>query len=359
MKNTLRRTLGFVGAAMMASQLIGAPATGSLPAAPSSAAFEQAAPLTPAQKEVDNLLRRISSSAVLVGTHADRLESFTHGSRMQYQTHANEWNRVKDAVNAMGADFRALQDLRNSALPWQQVVIDRLQPVVTGLAGHTTEAIQRLNTDRRGMPPSAEYRDAVRSLVAYSGYARNVISVNLDYAQARERLNRLDAAPLAPVTSASAVRPEPVKPAKSLEDRVRSELLKLPYYGVFDHLVFQLEGGRVILGGDVTRPVLKDDAARAVSRIEGVTGVENAVKVLPLSPNDDRIRIAAYWSIYGHSALSLYSLNPQPPIRIIVENGNVTLKGIVRNEMDRSIAYMQASKVPGTFSVDNKLQIGS
>ena len=36
-----------------------------------------------------------------------------------------------------------------------------------------------------------------------------------------------------------------------------------------------------------------------------------------------------------------------------------TLKGVVGNEMDRSIANIQANGVPGAFSVTNHLQIGS
>jgi hyperosmotically inducible periplasmic protein len=66
----------------------------------------------------------------------------------------------------------------------------------------------------------------------------------------------------------------------------------------------------------------------------------------------------AFRAIYGRSALRQYRLNPRPPIRIIVEGGNITLKGFVGSEMDRTIAYMQANSVPGAFSVTNDLQIG-
>ena len=69
--------------------------------------------------------------------------------------------------------------------------------------------------------------------------------------------------------------------------------------------------------------------------------------------------MATYWAIYGHSNMVRYRLNPNPPIRIIVENGHVTLKGVVRNQMDRAIANMQASGVPGAFSVTNNLQLES
>src|SRR3954454_24683114 len=85
----------------------------------------------------------------------------------------------------------------------------------------------------------------------------------------------------------------------SLEKGVRHELVMLPYFGVFDNLEFQVNGDTVILSGQVTRPTLQKDAERAVSHIEGVTKVVNNIEVLPLSPFDDQIRLAAYRQIYG------------------------------------------------------------
>ena len=102
---------------------------------------------------------------------------------------------------------------------------------------------------------------------------------------------------------------------------------------------------------------LKTDAERAVKSIEEVKRVDNKIEVLPLSPNDDRIRLATYRAIYGNEALSTYALRAIPPIHIIVKNGNVTLVGAVANEMDKNLAYMQAQGVPGVFSVTNNLAV--
>ena len=143
----------------------------------------------------------------------------------------------------------------------------------------------------------------------------------------------------------------------SLEKEVRHELIMLPRFGVFDNLEFQLNGDEVVLSGHVTRPTLKTDAGRVVSRIEGVTKVINNIEVLPLSSFDDQIRLATYQSIYGFGALSRYNWGPVPPIHIIVKNGNVTLAGVVANETDRNIAALRANGVSGVFSVDNNLKI--
>ena len=244
--------------------------------------------------------------------------------------------------------------------PGEQSVIDRMEPVLVGLAGHATEAVERLNAERRHLLSEA-YRDALGNLSQSANQVRDLISANLDYAQAREKLDRLDASPSEPVAKLSpapgAVRVSP-KAARTLEQRVQSELLKLPYYGVFDHLAFQVEGDQVRLSGEVSWP-LKSDAENAVRRVEGVVGVTSDIQVLPLSPHDNRIRRGAYWAVYGHSALARYRLNPNPPIRIIVAHGNVTLKGVVASEMDKTIAYLRANAVPGVFSVTNHLQVGS
>jgi hyperosmotically inducible periplasmic protein len=99
---------------------------------------------------------------------------------------------------------------------------------------------------------------------------------------------------------------------------LHSNLSTLPYYGVFDHLAFQVEGDQVQLSGEVSWPALKGDAENAVRRVERVEGVSSDIQVLPLSPRDNRIRRATYWAFYGHSALARYRLNPNPRIRIIV-----------------------------------------
>jgi len=143
-----------------------------------------------------------------------------------------------------------------------------------------------------------------------------------------------------------------------IAQQVRHRLVMLPYYGVFDDLAFRLEGGTVTLLGAVTRPVLKSDAENAVKRIEGVTQVTNEIKVLPPSPLDEQIRRAVYRAIYGDPALSTrYGFRAVPSIHIIVDNGRVTLEGVVANEMDKNLCYLRANGVHNTFSVTNNLLV--
>ena len=142
-----------------------------------------------------------------------------------------------------------------------------------------------------------------------------------------------------------------------LEREVRHELVMLPYYGVFDNLAFKVDGSKVTLLGEVTRPTLKSDAEGVVKRIEGVESVDNQIEVLPLSPNDDRIRMAVYRAVYRQASLSRYALQAIPPIHIIVKNGNVRLEGVVANDGDKNLAGIRAKGVSGVFRVDNNLRV--
>src|SRR5512141_1824660 len=128
-----------------------------------------------------------------------------------------------------------------------------------------------------------------------------------------------------------------------LDEKVRHELNMLPFFSVFDHLTYRVDGNKVILAGEVTRPVLESDAETAVRRIAGVAGVDSQITVLPLSGFDDRIRVAELRRIYGNSVLQRYALGPYAPIRIVVKNGNVTLEGVVHSQMEKSVAGMAAN----------------
>lgn len=142
-----------------------------------------------------------------------------------------------------------------------------------------------------------------------------------------------------------------------LENKVRHELVTLPYLTVFDDISFRVDGSTVTLFGEVTKPVLKSDAGNVVKGVEGVTRVDNEIEVLPLSPMDNGIRMREARAIFGYPALQRYGMGTMPSIRIIVKNGNVTLVGAVQSDMDKQLAYTRANGVPGVFSVKNELQV--
>jgi hyperosmotically inducible periplasmic protein len=158
-----------------------------------------------------------------------------------------------------------------------------------------------------------------------------------------------------PSFAADKARPVPGSTAYIIRE-ARHELITLPFYTVFDNLDYRVDGGVITLMGQVTRPVLKSDAENVVKNIEGVTKVVNDIKVLPLSPMDDDIRIAEFRKLYEFSSpLFRYVEGAIPQIHIIVDNGNVTLVGYVLNQGDKEIAGIRAGEVPDVFAVKNDL----
>jgi hyperosmotically inducible protein len=150
---------------------------------------------------------------------------------------------------------------------------------------------------------------------------------------------------------------DPAREQAYLTKEVRHELVMLPWLSVFDNLQYKVDGTKVTLLGQVVQPTLKEDAGRVVKNIEGVTEVDNQVQVLPASPMDDGIRHQEFRAIYSFPALSRYSWGAIPQIHIIVNNGHVTLEGIVDNQGDKDMAGLRANTVPNVFSVTNNLQV--
>ena len=149
----------------------------------------------------------------------------------------------------------------------------------------------------------------------------------------------------------------PTGEPSAIQDQIGHKLANLPYYGVFDNITFQVKGTQVVLNGQVVTPTLKDQAADAVKSVAGVTAVVNELEVLPPSSMDAALRRAVFRAIYNDPAMSRYAIEPIPSIHIIVENGNVTLVGVVADQSDKSLAYVRANSVPGTFGVNNEIQV--
>ena len=159
---------------------------------------------------------------------------------------------------------------------------------------------------------------------------------------------------------------------------VRRMLERLPYYGVFDYIVFSIDRGTVTLAGYSYEATLRASAEMAVKRAGGVDDVVNKIELLPTSQNDDRIRWATFYRIYTDDFLSRYAPGGelgvrrdlrderrfpgmQPvgryPIHIVVKNGRTMLLGVVDSAADRQIAEVRAREVTGVFDVENNLNV--
>jgi hyperosmotically inducible protein len=112
---------------------------------------------------------------------------------------------------------------------------------------------------------------------------------------------------------------------------------------LWDDVSFRVQNGSVELLGAVNQPYKKSDLQKIIQHVPGVTAVTNELKVLPLSTFDDRLRVQVARAIYRDPTLSRYAMGAIPSIHIIVDNGHVTLTGVVNSQMEKQIAGMRAS----------------
>jgi hyperosmotically inducible periplasmic protein len=149
-------------------------------------------------------------------------------------------------------------------------------------------------------------------------------------------------------------------PDAQLQQKLAKKLAydRVGYYdNAFNYLALSVKDGVVTVSGDTYNDVARDSALAIVQRMPGVKDVVSEVKVLPVSNFDDSIRIRTARAIYRDTVLGRYAIDPVNPIRIVVENGHVTLYGTVQSNMDKTVAGLRANSVPGAFSVDNRLVV--
>ena len=136
------------------------------------------------------------------------------------------------------------------------------------------------------------------------------------------------------------------------------EIRMYPRYTIWDNISVRANGGNLELIGQVSQPFKKADLQRIAQRIAGVSSVTNELEVLPVSFQDDNLRIRIARAIYRDPALSRYAIQAVPPIHIIVKNGHVTLEGVVNNELEKQVAYTRASTAGLSFGqVQNNLRV--
>jgi hyperosmotically inducible protein len=129
-------------------------------------------------------------------------------------------------------------------------------------------------------------------------------------------------------------------------------------YTIWDNINVRVNDGNLALIGQVSQPFKKQDLQRIAQRVPGVTSVTNQLEVLPLSFNDDNLRLRIARAIYRDPALSRYAIQAVPPIHIIVKNGHVTLEGVVNNDLEKTVATMRASSAGLSFGpVQNNLRV--
>jgi len=151
----------------------------------------------------------------------------------------------------------------------------------------------------------------------------------------------------------------PDVPDAQLEQKLATKLtyVRVGYDNTFDYFALGVKDGVVTVEGQDRTGVGREEALADIANMPGVKDVVENISVAPVSTFDDGIRIQAMRAIYRDPVLSKYAMDPAHPIRIIVDNGHVTLYGAVDSAMDKNVAGIRAGQVSGAFSVDNKLVV--
>jgi osmotically-inducible protein OsmY len=148
-------------------------------------------------------------------------------------------------------------------------------------------------------------------------------------------------------------------PDAELEAKLERKLHydRIGYDNQFNFIEVSVKNGTATLTGETRTEVGRDSALALANYMPGVKDVVDNIKVSPVSGFDDRIRISAVRAIYRDPVLGRYASDPARPIRIVVDNGKLSLYGTVATAMDKQIAGIRANQVFGVFSVQNNLEV--
>lgn len=155
--------------------------------------------------------------------------------------------------------------------------------------------------------------------------------------------------------SAPAIAQTPERKDLQVFNDIATQVDRYTQLTIFDSISASVDNGHVVLSGWVTMPYKKDDLARRALKVDGVTSVDNKIGVLPVSQFDDELRFRIARAIYSHSLFWNYAAMPNPPIRIVVNHGKVSLEGVVQSNVERQLARSLASGF-GAFEVKNALK---
>ena len=145
--------------------------------------------------------------------------------------------------------------------------------------------------------------------------------------------------------------------ARQILEEARKQIVTYYAYGIFDNIALEAQGGKLIVTGQVSEPFKKGDIGNFLAHVRGVAELENNLEVLPTSIYDDQLRWAVARAIYNDPYFIRYANRANPPIHIIVKNGNVTLEGVVGSAMDRAKAEQAARFAATYFAFTNNLRV--
>jgi len=144
---------------------------------------------------------------------------------------------------------------------------------------------------------------------------------------------------------------------QTLVREIERAITRYAFFTVFDDVSVDIDAeGVVVISGNVTALNKRTAIAKRVAAVDGVLGVRNDLDVLPVSRRDTELRYQIARAIYGSSMFWHYAARQNPPIHMLVKDGQVTLTGIVDNDTERAMAGVLASQF-SAVSLTNNLRL--
>ncbi|MXZ71545.1 MAG: BON domain-containing protein [Acidobacteria bacterium] len=129
---------------------------------------------------------------------------------------------------------------------------------------------------------------------------------------------------------------------------------------VWDYIGGRVNAGVVTLVGSVSPERDKiGDLFERIAKIRGVQEIDMQVARQSSTRRDNELRSVIAFRALRHPTLSHYTqLAAVPPFRILVDNGVVTLVGVVRSDVESRLIESIARQAFETREVVNLLQVG-
>lgn len=144
----------------------------------------------PDSARITSLLRHAKEHAAQANLNAERIETYTR-SKITWESHAAELNRMKGNINDLGKDVGELSAARAEGSPWQQQAIDDIDPLLRSMADHLSAMIKHLseNQNRVHMPA---YEDYAKANYEFSQKLLAMINDYIEYEQAKSTAESLE-----------------------------------------------------------------------------------------------------------------------------------------------------------------------
>lgn len=187
-----------------------------------------------------------------------------------------------------------------------------------------------------------------------SGVAR-LTGIVLRWADVREA-DKLARKEVRSVVNLLRVVPETPRSDKDVRADVERAVVRWERYGPFDAVGIEVRDGVVSLGGWVEDPWKRSQIEERLTRVDGIRDVINNLRVQGFSAGDLALRQEVFTKIYSDPLFERFANLFDPPVRVYVSRGRVTLVGLVGSRVEQ-VTVGSIARSTLAFSVTNLVEV--